>query len=76
MFEDNLDVVEIKGSKSEKQTLHNCFLIQNREWDGEWWFSIGEKSEEEVEKENMLLDIEAQAEAITELAEIIAEMGA
>lgn len=71
VFEDNLDTVEIKSPDGETQVMHDCFLAANREIDGEWWFIIVEKSEDQKEKEDLYAEIEAQAEAIMELAELI-----
>ena len=74
-FEGNLDTVEIYDySTEETQVLHNAVLIQLEKYGKEYWFILAEKSEAEIERENMLADIEVQAQAIEELASIIAEM--
>lgn len=71
VFENNLDEVIIEGSDGSTRTIKNAFLVQNIKVDDAWWFILAEKAEAEVEKENMQADIEAQAQAIMELAEII-----
>ena len=70
-FEDKLDVVEIKNITADTvQILHDAVLVQIVEDIGGYWFVLTEKSDEQ----RMAEDIESQAQAITELAEIIGEL--
>ena len=70
-FEDNLDVVEIKNVTADTvQILRDCVLVQIvQDIDG-YWFVLAEKSADQ----KMADDIEAQAQAIMELAEIIGDL--
>ena len=68
VFENNLDKVEVYDSATgETQVLHDGDLVQNIEYEGEYWFIIREKTKEEV-------DIETLNGAIMELAEIIGDL--
>ena len=68
VFEDNLRHVEVFDSATDVKTvLHDCELVQNIEVDGGCWFTLREKTEEE-------LSIDALNGAIIELAEIIGEL--
>ena len=57
------------GSVSE--TKNGLVLIQLKKYGSEWWFILDEKSPADKEREDLLAEIEAQAEAIEELAAII-----
>lgn len=46
-------------------------LIQLKQYGGEWWFILSERSPEEKERADLMAEIEAQAQAIEELAAII-----
>lgn len=68
VFDGNLNKIEIYNKETEEtQILRNAELVQNIEFNGEYWFTFREKSPEE-------LDIDALNGAIMELAEIIAEL--
>lgn len=49
----------------------DLILIQLKKYGDEWWFILDEKSAADKEREDLLAEIEAQAEAIEELAAII-----
>lgn len=68
VFESNLDRVEIHDSSTGiTEVLHDADLVQNIEYEGEYWFILREKSAEEV-------SIETLEGAIAELAEIIGDL--
>lgn len=46
-------------------------LIQLKRYGSEWWFILDEKSPADKKQEDLLAELEAQAEAIEELAAII-----
>lgn len=62
-------VIIFDGEASE--IIEDAVLIQLKQYGTEWWFILAEKSPVEKEKEELLAEIEAQAEAIMELAELI-----
>ena len=70
-FEGKLSEVTIQDDSGKETVLEDVVLIQVQQYGNEWWFILAEKSPEQKEKEKLLADIEAQAEAIQELAEII-----
>ena len=70
-FEDKLDVVEIKNVTADTvQILRDCVLVQIVQDIGGYWFVLAEKSADQ----KMADDIESQAQAIMELAEIIGDL--
>ena len=71
VFEDNLSKVEIYDSATDQRTvLKDAILVQNIEQDGGSWFILREKTHQEQLED----DIEPQAQAIMELAEIIGDL--
>ncbi|MBQ9075095.1 MAG: hypothetical protein IJY32_03930 [Mogibacterium sp.] len=71
-FEGKLASVEITDAKTGViQRMRDAILLRLEKVGKEYWFALGEKSAEEKEREELLAEIEAQAEAIQELAEII-----
>lgn len=71
LFSDsNLKKVIINDGERE-ETLEDVFLIQLKQYGSEYWFILAEKTPEQKERESLLAEIESQAEAIIELAEII-----
>ncbi len=71
VFEDNLSKVEIYDSATDQRTvLKDAILVQNIEQDRGSWFILREKTHQEQLED----DIESQAQAIMELAEIIGDL--
>ena len=66
-FEGKLDEVEITSSEGDVTTLTDAFLVQVEKYDKEYWFILAEKTAEQ----KLMDELEAQAEAIVELAGII-----
>ena len=65
-------LAEVTISDGETETvIEDAILVQAIEWQGEYWFILAEKSPAQKEREELLAELEAQAEAIVELAEII-----
>ena len=63
-FEGNLDHVIIRGENG-YQEIHDMFLVANRVIDGKSWFIIEEKTEE-MKREERIVELEAQNEALLE----------
>lgn len=75
MFEGKLSKVEITNdSTKEAEVLNDAVLVQIAQYGKEYWVVFAEKSEAEKEREDLLADIEAQAQAIEELASIIGDL--
>ena len=62
--ESNLAHVIIRG-ENEYQELHDMYLAANRVIDGKSWFIIAEKTEE-MKREERIVELEAQNEALLE----------
>lgn len=69
-FPDDLSEVTVQ-TETEERTLIDVSVQECASVDGKYWFTFLEKTPEQKEKESLLADIEAQAEAIVELAELI-----
>lgn len=68
--EEALREVEITDGET-TEVLEDVILIQLVKYGNEYWFILAEKSPEQKEKEELYAELEAQAEAIMELAELI-----
>lgn len=53
------------------KTLYDVIVQECASVDGRYWFALIEKPASQKEKEDLLAELEAQAEAIVELAELI-----
>lgn len=73
-FENNLYHVEITDEETGNVTvLSDVVLIQNKQYGSEWWFILGEKTQNEKQKEFLQGRIEELEDCILELAEIIGD---
>lgn len=71
VFEGNLSKVKVYDSATEQTTeMKDVILVQNIKQDDEYWFILREKTPQEQLED----DIESQAQAIMELAEIIGDL--
>lgn len=72
--EDALKTVTIKGGENGDQVLTNAKLIQNKQYDNEYWFILAEKTRQELAEEALQKTLMGDASDITDLQLAVAQL--